>query len=128
MLAFGMCLKAWSTTQGTIARSSGEAELYAATKGMGEGLGLQSMCGDMGIHLEVRVRTDSDACRGTCHRSGLGRLKHIEVESLWGQEAVAKRRLELTRVSRECNPADCLTKYVTCVEMERQLRRLGFVS
>ena len=101
-------------------------ELHAATKGMSEGLGLQSMCADMGIYMRVRVRTDSDACRGTCHRSGLGRLKHFEVEALWAQEVVAKRKLELTRVSREENSADCLTKYVPQADMERQLRRLGF--
>ena len=47
---------------------------------------------------------------GTCHRSGLGRLKHMEVESLWVQEAVAKKRVELVRVDWEYNPADCLTK------------------
>ena len=65
IVAFGMCLKTWSSTQNSVARSSGEAELYAATKGMSEGLGLQSMCADMGIHLKIRVRTDSHACRGT---------------------------------------------------------------
>ena len=128
IMAFGMCLKVWSTTQGAIARSSGEAEPYAATKGMSEGLGLQSMCADMGIHLGVRVRTDSDACRGTCHRTGLGRLKHMEVESLWAQEAVERKRLELTRVNREDNPADCLTKYVTYADMQRQLAMLGFTE
>ena len=69
---------------------------------------------------------DSDARRGTCHRSGLGRLKHMEVESLWVQEVVAKKRVELVRVAREYNPADCLTKYVTNTEMHRQLEMLGF--
>ena len=128
VMAFGMCLKAWSSTQGSIARSSGEAELYAATKGMSEGLGLQSMCADMGIYMKVRVRTDSDACRGTYHRSGLGRLKHLEVEALWVQEVIAKERLELTRVNREENPADCLTKYVPQAEMQKQLRLLGFAA
>ena len=128
IMAYGMCLKAWSTTQSSLARSSGEAELYAANKGMSEGLGLQAMCRDMGIIMKVRVRTDSDACRGTCHRSGLGRLKHVEVEHLWSQEAIAKGRVELTRVNREDNPVDCLTKFVNAREMGEQLRRLGFAA
>ena len=29
----GVCLKAWSTTQGVVALSSGEADYYAAVKG-----------------------------------------------------------------------------------------------
>ena len=40
----GVCLKAWSTTQGAVALSSGEAEYYAAVKGASEGLGFQSAC------------------------------------------------------------------------------------
>jgi hypothetical protein len=126
MIAFGMCVKFWSSTQGGISRSSGESELYSTAKGMAEGLGLQSMCKDLGISLRVRVRTDSDACRGTCNRSGLGRLKHLEIETLWVQEAVAKGRVELARVSREDNPSDCLTKLVPKVELDRQCKMLGF--
>ena len=42
----GVCLKAWSTTQGAVALSSGEAEYYAAVKGASEGLGFQSACRD----------------------------------------------------------------------------------
>ena len=128
IMAYGMCLKTWSTTQSSLARSSGEAELYAANKGMSEGLGLQAMCRDMNIDMVVRVRTDSDACRGTCHRSGLGRLKHVEIEHLWSQEAVAQGRVELTRVDRSENSADCMTKFVAEKDMEDQLRRLGFVA
>jgi hypothetical protein len=126
VVAYGMCVKFWSSTQGGISRSSGESELYSVAKGMSEGLGLQSMCTELGIHLKVRVRTDSDACRGTCNRSGLGRLKHIEVETLWVQEAVAKGRLELARVDRRDNPSDCLTKLVPKVELDRQCSLLGF--
>ena len=47
-----VCLKAWSTTQGTVALSSGEAEYYAAVKGASEGLGFQSACRDLGIHFQ----------------------------------------------------------------------------
>jgi hypothetical protein len=126
IVAFGMCVKFWSSTQGGISRSSGESELYSTAKGMSEGLGLQSMCKDLGIRLQVRVRTDSDACRGTCNRSGLGRLKHIEVETLWVQEAVGRNRVELARVSRTNNPSDCLTKLVPKVELDRQCKMLGF--
>ena len=42
----GVCLKAWSTTQGVVALSSGEAEYYAPVKGASEDLGFQSGCLD----------------------------------------------------------------------------------
>ena len=126
MMAYGMCLKVWSTTQRGVARSSGEAELYAATKGMTEGLGLLEMCKDMGIELEVVVRTDSNACRGTCQRTGLGRLKHLEVEDLWAQEVVKTRRLRLERVSTHANPADLMTKHQPRVVIDKHMGQLGF--
>jgi hypothetical protein len=128
IMAFGVCVKAWSTTQRAYARSSGEAELYAANKGATEGLGLQSMCHELGISLRLRVHTDSDACRGTCHRTGLGRLKHLQIEELWLQGAIVDNKLELVRVRREDNFADCLTKHVPPLELERQCRMMGQVA
>jgi hypothetical protein len=126
MVVFGTCVKVWSSTQRALARSSGETELYAANKGATEGLGLQTMCREIGIQLEVKVHTDSNACRGTVQRSGLGRLKHLRIEELWLQNAVEEKRLEVVRVQREANPADCLTKFVPCAEMTRQCEMLGF--
>jgi hypothetical protein len=126
MVAFGRCVKVWSSTQRAWARSSGEAELYATTKGATEGLGLQTMCAELGIPLDVRVHTDSDACRGTVHRTGLGRLKHVRIEDLWLQSAVEEGRLQVVRIPRELNPADCLTKLVARPELEKQCKLLGF--
>jgi hypothetical protein len=127
MVAYGKCVKVWSSTQRAWARSSGEAELYSATKGATEGLGLQTMCAELGIQLELRIHTDSDACRGTVHRTGLGRLKHLRIEELWLQAAVEEKRLQVVRVPRELNPADCLTKLVPRPELMRQIRLLGFL-
>jgi hypothetical protein len=126
IMVYGRCVKVWSSTQKAWARSSGEAELYSATKGATEGLGLQSMCEEIGIQLELQVHTDSDACRGTVHRTGLGRLKHLRIEELWLQSAVEEGRVRVVRVPRELNPADCLTKLVARPELMRQCRLLGF--
>jgi hypothetical protein len=126
MVAFGRCVKVWSSTQRAWARSSGEAELYSTSKGASEGLGLQTMCSELGIPLELRVHTDSDACRGAVHRTGLGRLKHLRIEDLWLQSAVEEGRLQVVRIPRELNPADCLTKLVPRPELMRQCRLLGF--
>ena len=124
--AYGVCLKVWSSTQNVVARSSGEAELYAAVRGAAEGMGLRSMVGDLGLEMTLRVHTDSDACRGTCNRTGLGRLKHLQVEHLWIQDAVRNRRFDLVRINGTENPADLMTKVLGRQRIDELLARLGF--
>ena len=49
IVVFGMhCVKSWSKTQDVIALSSGEAEYYAMVKEVSQGLGINSMLGDLG--------------------------------------------------------------------------------
>jgi hypothetical protein len=121
----GMCLKTWSVTQKVVARSSGEAELYAAVRGAAEGLGLRSMAKDLGWCWKVRVWTDSSACKGTCGRQGLGRVKHLEVEDLWIQEAVKNKKIFLCKVAGQCNPADLMTKFLTRAIIDKHAASLG---
>ena len=42
-------LRAWSTTQGSVATSSAEAELYSMCEAAARGLGLRSMLGELGF-------------------------------------------------------------------------------
>ena len=72
ILLNGACLKTWNTTQTVVARSSREAEYYAAVKGAAEGMALQSMLADLGLKVTIEVHTDSSACRGICKRRGMG--------------------------------------------------------
>jgi hypothetical protein len=123
----GTCLKTWSTTQTVVAMSSGEAEYYAAVKGCAEGLAIKSMCKDLGIELDVRLWTDSTACKGICNRAGIGKLKHIDVQLLWLQDAVRKGRVELVKVRGDVNPADLMTKHLDRTTAEKHLVRLGFI-
>ena len=74
--------KTWSSTQGVIALSSGEAEFYGSVKAAGAGLGQQSLLRDIGLDMLVCAWTDSSAALGTITRSGLGRLRHSQDHSL----------------------------------------------
>ena len=121
----GVCLKVWSSTQRHIALSSGEAEYYAAVKGGTEGMFLQALCLDLGIKVEIRIFTDSSACKGVCNRDGLGKLRHLDLQYLWLQQAVRNGRLQIKKVAGSWNPADLLTKHLTFPEMVAQLERLG---
>ena len=121
----GVCLKVWSTTQNHLALSSGEAEYYAAVKGGSEGLFLQNLCSDLGISVGVRVHTDSSACKGMCNRDGLGKVRHLDLQYLWLQQAVRSGRISLLKVSGAWNPADLMTKYLGFHDIESKLSRLG---
>ena len=114
-------VKGWSTTQGVIALSSGEAEYYGIVKGSSVGMGVQSVLRDLGVNVKLQVLTDSSAAKGIASRRGLGKVRHVEVNQLWVQEKVADGSIELSKVSGEANLADALTKHVGREILERHL-------
>ena len=104
-------IKTWSSTQSSVALSSGEAEFNGVVRGAGVGLGYQSLLRDLGIHVALRVWTDSSAAIGICSRQGLGKLRHLDTHTLWIQQAVRSKRVDLRKVAGEVNPADLFTKH-----------------
>ena len=104
-------LKSWSTTQSSVALSSGEAEFNGVVRGSGIALGMQILLKDLGHELPVRVWTDSSAAIGVCTRQGLGKLRHLDTHTLWVQQAVRSGRIDLRKVLGEENPADIFTKH-----------------
>ena len=123
----GGVVKSWSRTQGTIALSSGEAEFYAALKGVAEGLGLKSLMADMGVEVKVEVIQDSTSAKGTLSRSGIGKIKHLDTNWLWVQEVVRTRGVRLIKIDGTINPADVVTKPTSYHEVNRRMRgRAGF--
>ena len=80
------CLKHWSTTQPTIALSSGEAELGGLCKGAANGIGLRSVARDLGIALSLRVRSDATAALGIARRLGIRKICHPDTSLLWIQQ------------------------------------------
>ena len=106
----GVCLRSWSSTQATVATSSGEAELYALVKATSESLGFQAVARDLGVHFRVALLVDSSAAQSISSRNGIGRTKHVDVKYLWIQEVVRECRIAVVRVAGQSNPADILTK------------------
>ena len=84
-------IKTWSSTQVSLALSSGEAEYYGVVRGAGIGLGQQALFKDAGLELPLRVWTDSLAAMGTSSRQGLGKLRHLECHSLWIQQRLRRK-------------------------------------
>ena len=75
-------LKHYSRTQKVVTLSSAEAELGGVVQGASEGLGIQSIAKDMGMDLHLTLLADSSAAIGICHRSGIGRVRHLAVGQL----------------------------------------------
>jgi hypothetical protein len=119
------CIKHWSTTQSTVALSSGEAELGGICRGASIGLGLQSLAMDLGILLDREILTDATAAIGICRRRGLGKIRHLATADLWVQDRVRRGDFKLTKVLGTDNPGDLLTKHVARDVMLRHMERIG---
>jgi hypothetical protein len=122
----GAVLKAWNSTQATVATSSGEAEFHAAVKAAAEGLGFQSITCDLGFDLKLEVVVDSSAAQSIVSRAGLGKLKHVEVKLSWIQQAIALGRLEVSWIPGSRNPADVMTKPHSADRFAEMLEPVGF--
>ena len=117
-------LKTWSSTQSSVALSSGEAEFNGVIRAAGIGLGYQSLLEDLGVRVPLRVWTDSTAAIGICSRQGLGKLRHLDTHMLWVQQAVRSRRIDLRKIAGEENPADLFTKHLVSRDKVAQMVRL----
>ena len=103
-------IKSWSRQQNLVSLSSAEAELYGLVKASSESLGCQSMARDFGHTRAVRIYADASAALGIVHRKGLGKVRHIDTNTLWVQQAACTKRIEYLKVHGAVNPADALTK------------------
>ena len=105
-------LKHWSSTQATVALSSGEAEFSGLVRGASIALGAQALARDLGLERKVRVRSDSTAALGIADRTGLGKVRHLAVHLLWVQGAIRDGRIEVDKIPGKANPADLFTKFL----------------
>ena len=119
------CVKAWSKTQAVIAKSSAESELYSVIKGSCEGLGMQTLMDDLGVTIDINLHLDATAAKGILERSGLSKVRHIDVNHLWLQEQCTRKIIPLTKVDGTKNPSDLLTKHLSVAVIEKHLECLN---
>ena len=58
------CIKVWAKMQGVMAKRSAGPELYGVVRGACEGLGMKSLCADLGSDVGVRLELDAPAAKG----------------------------------------------------------------
>ena len=118
------CLRTYSSTQSTVSLSSGEAEYYGLVKGAAAGLGHQAIMSDYGVDMPVRLWTDSSAAIGISKRSGLGKIRHLATHTLWLQEKVRTKAVEVRKIKGDENPADLFTKHLPSKDKVHSLVKL----
>ena len=80
-----------------------------------ETLGIKSMCREWELTEEGKASTlyaDASAALSIAKRQGAGKMRHINVKSLWLQEKELQKELSYEKIKGEDNPADGLTKHV----------------
>ena len=118
-------LSQWSRTQHVISLSSGEAELHAICTCASEGLALRNISVEMGLENNLELLTDSSAAKGIVMRNGAGRVKHLDIKSLWIQEREARGDLSVHKIPRLENWSDLLTHHWTEQEGLRHLEGMS---
>ena len=76
---------------------------------------------DMGWDTKIRLLVDSSAAKSIASRTGLGKLRHLEIKLLWLQEPVRRKKVGLNKVRGDINPADVLTKPKSLDDMKQLL-------
>lgn len=105
-------LRSWSTTQPTTATSSGEAKLLAMAEAASRALGMRAMVAELLATDEpgaVSLHTGSSAAKSFAPTRGPGRMRHLEVKSLWLQERMRQGKVEVWKVAGANSVADILT-------------------
>ena len=91
----GALLLAFSWRQSVIATSSGMAEFYAGCATAEEMLLARDVLMFFGFQVEAAPHLDSAGARGICRREGVGKVKALEVRTLWLQQVVKAETLTL---------------------------------
>lgn len=121
----GHCLRHWSSTQTTIALSSGEAELGGISKGLSQAIWLRSIARDLGLNFSLTLRTDATAAIGISRRLGVCKIRHLDTSLLWVQDHVGNGDVQLLKVLGTEHPGDSLTTYLSGPDMRGHLSRMN---
>ena len=79
----------------------------------------------MGAKMDVRLWVDSSSAKAIAERSGLGKVRHMDVRYLWVQEVRRRGGLKIMKIKGEENPADIMTKPKSLEDIRRLTKSVG---
>ena len=94
-------------------------ELHGIAQGPAHGIGMQSLMGDLGWKIGIKLHSDAAAAIGIAKIKGLGKIRHLDTTDLWIQDQVRSRKILLEKVLGSDSIADVLTKYVDKATLDR---------
>ena len=83
-----------------------------------------TLLADLGVEVQAAVHTDASAAIGIVRRSGLGKLRHLNVRYLWLQDQVAAGNMALHKVHGLVNPADLVIKHLAQAAVTKHVNML----
>ena len=110
LMISGCLLFSYSRTQNTVAGASGIAKSYGVTSVCGESLFVQGVLQRSDIDVKFKVMTDSSTAKSISQRLGVGKLRSIEIRTLWIQEIFQKKEFHIAKVPGSENFSDIGTK------------------
>ena len=119
-------IRTWSKTQNTIAQSSAESELLAIVRAATEALGCMSLAADLGLKFDTRMHVDASAALGILERKGVGKIRHLDVGTLWLQEVQLRQKVAFMKIKGTSNPADLMTKHLAQDQINEYAEKLGY--
>ena len=75
----------------------------------------------------MKLYLDASAAKGALLRRGAGKIKHLEIRQLWCQHAIERYGIEVLKIVRKLNLADCLTHVIGKRELSLFLDATGIV-
>lgn len=107
------------------ALSSGEAEFYGGVSAVAEGCLLHHIYKFFGFDLQKGLWLDSTAAKAISQRLGVGRVKHLEIRTLWLQRLVKAKEFQVLKEDTAENVADIGTKALAEKQFAYLRQKLG---
>ena len=122
--AVGKC-NTHSMVKNTVSLSSAEAELYALTTRVAEGMVTKHVLQELGHEVILMNHVDSQSSKAWASKRGLGRVKHVMLMYMYVQNVVEKKLTNLAYISTKQNKADLMTKCHTSEAQKRGCAMIG---
>ena len=87
---------------------------------------MAALARDLGINLRTRLHVDASAALGILERRGVGRVRHLDVGTLWLQEQRLRDLVEFRKVLGTKNPDDLMTKHLAKDLVDKYMNQLGY--
>jgi histone deacetylase 1/2 len=121
----GMLLYTCSKTQSVVSLSSAEAELIALAATVSEAQYVRALLGEIGEEVKIRIVSDSTSALAIVKRRGVGRVRHLDIRSLFLQDMFRAGVLKVLYTPGTENIADLFTKALPIARFTSLVTQLG---